>query len=303
MTDVVAQFSGVSKSYRKVPALRDLTLSIPRGSVVGLLGRNGAGKTTALRCLVGLERADAGSLTVLDRDPQKLDVATRQRLTFLSEQGVPFPAATIDALLRLCTPLYPDWNRALELQVLTRFNIDPRRRLRDLSLGQQRAVGLVLAICPQPELLVLDEPAANLDAVARREFMEIILGLVGQGDRTVIFSSHILSDVERIADRVAILDRGRLLIESSLDDLKDQVRRLRLVFDRPPPDDLVVPGFLAIRRTGREVLVTVRNYEDGLAERLAAALGASSVDAQRIGLEELFIDLVGDDRAPEIVAA
>ncbi|MDB4981692.1 MAG: ytrB 1 [Myxococcales bacterium] len=303
MTEVVAQLAGVSKAYGKIQALRGLTLAIPRGSVVGLLGRNAAGKSTALRCLVGLERADAGTVRVLGQDPRKLDVAARRRFTFLSEQGVPFPAASAADLVKLCSPLYPDWNRQLELQVLSRFNIDPRRRLRDLSLGQQRAVGLVLAICPQPELLILDEPAANLDAVSRREFLEVILGLVGQGDRSVIFSSHVLSDVERVADRVAILDGGRLLADRALDDLKEQVRRLRFVFDRPPPDDLAIPGALAMRRAGREILVTVGNYEEGLAGSLAASLGATAVDDQRLGLEELFIDLVGDDRVPERDAA
>jgi ABC-2 type transport system ATP-binding protein len=174
--------------------------------------------------------------------------------------------------------------------------------LRELSSGQQRAVGLVLAVCPRPDLLVLDEPAANLDPVARRELLEIILGLVGTGDRTVVFSSHILTDVERVADRVAVLDKGRLLLHSALDDLKDEVRRVRLVFDEPPADHLTVPGAVAIRRMGREVLVTLLCCEDGEAERLGATLGASAVDAQRIGLEEFFIDLVGDHRMPESAA-
>ncbi|MEA2696265.1 MAG: type transport system ATP-binding protein [Myxococcales bacterium] len=306
MTTLAAvQFSGVSKAYRKNPALRDLTLTIPAGSVVGLLGRNGAGKSTALRCLVGLDDTDAGQVTVLGHHPLKLDIATRQRLTFLPEQGVPFPTATVAALIELCAPLYPDWNRPMEDEVLGRFDIDPRRRLRELSLGQQRAVGLVLAVCPQPALLVLDEPAANLDPVARREFMEIILGLVGrgEGDRTVIFSSHVLTDVERVADRVAILHKGQLLLHSALDDLKDEVRRVRLVFDQSPPANLIIPGSVAVRQMGREVLATFRHFDDGLAEQLAGTAGVSGIDAQRIGLEEFFLDLVGDHRTPEGLAA
>jgi ABC-2 type transport system ATP-binding protein len=294
MSDWCAQFSNVTKSYRGTSALRGLTVSVPAGSVFGLLGRNGAGKSTALRALVGLERVDGGEVRVLDHDPLTLDVEMRRRVGYLAETGVPFPTATAASLIRLCAPLYPDWNRALEEQVLARFQIDPRRKLKDLSLGQQRAVGLLLAICPQPELLVLDEPAANLDAVVRREFLETILSLIGQQDRSVIFSSHILSDVERVADRVAIMHRGRLLIERPLDELKEQVRRLRFMFDGPSPESIDLQGLLAVRRSPREVLATVIGYDDAAIGRTADTLHAR-VEVQTLGLEELFIDLVRDE--------
>jgi ABC-2 type transport system ATP-binding protein len=302
MSDVVAQFSNVSKRFGRVEALRGLTLAVPRGSVLGLLGRNGAGKSTALRCLVGLHDADDGTIQVLGRDPLTLDVAMRQRIGYVSDDGVPFAAATTQRLLQLCAPLYPSWSRPLEQQMLERFGIDPRRKLKHLSTGQQRAVALLLAICPQPELLILDEPAANLDAVARREFLETVLTLVGQGNRTVIFSSHVLSDVERIADRVAILHQGRLLVEDQLDEMKEQARRLRFIFDDVAPDRIAIPGAFAIRRTGREMLVTVMHYDQDATARFALSLRAR-VEAQSLGLEELFIDLVGDnDLAVQAVA-
>jgi ABC-2 type transport system ATP-binding protein len=293
MTTFCAEFSHVTKSFRGQQAIRDLSLSVPTGSVFGLLGRNGAGKSTALRCLVGLERHDSGGVRVLDQDPLKLDRAMRQRISYMAEDGVPFPAATAEQMIRLCAPLYPTWNRALEEQVLSRFQIDPRRKLRELSLGQQRAVGLMLAVCPQPELLILDEPAANLDAVVRREFLETILALFGENKRTVIFSSHILTDVERVADRVAILHEGRLLIERPLDELKEQVRRLRLMFGNATPEKLSIPGLLAVRHAPRELLATVIGYDDEAIDRLATRVCAR-VEVQALGLEELFIDLVRD---------
>jgi ABC-type multidrug transport system ATPase subunit len=300
--DVSVRFTNVSKRFRATEAIRDLTLSVPRGSVFGLLGRNGAGKSTALRCLVGLERLDGGAITVLGREPLSLDVSMRQRIGYLSEDGVPFPAATAEQMIRLCAPLYPAWSRALEQQVLSRFQIDPRRKLRDLSLGQRRAMALMLAVCPQPELLILDEPAANLDAVVRREFLETVLTLVGDANSTVIFSSHILSDVERVADRVAILHHGQLLIERALDDLKEQVCRLRLLFDGASPAHVAVPGLLALRRAPREMLATVIDYDREAIDRLAETLGAR-VEIQTLNLEELFIDLVGDGDRPDWVAA
>jgi ABC-2 type transport system ATP-binding protein len=293
MSDAIVEFSGVSKRFGEVDALCGLDFAVPKGSVVGLLGRNGAGKSTALRCLVGLLRADSGSIRVLGRQHQHLDAGMRRRIAYVSDEGVPFTTATTHQLIRLCAPLYPAWSRSLEEEMLARFHIDPRRKLKELSLGQQRAVALLLALCPQSELLVLDEPAANLDPVVRREFLETILRLVGQGDRTVIFSTHILSDVDRVADRVAIIDRGRMLVEGPLDDIKEHARRVRFIFAGPVPERIPLPGAFALRRSGREALVTVMSFDEEATRRLARALGAEA-EAQVLPLDELFLDLVGD---------
>ena len=238
MTNDAVQFSEVRKRFGKVDALAGLTLAIPKGSVVGLLGRNGAGKTTALRCLVGLQVPDSGEVRVLGRDPHEAGHRDAPAHRFPVAAGRPFPEATVASVIRFCAPLYPNWDRELEAQMLSRFGIDPKRRLKQHSQGQQRAVALLLAICPRPELLILDEPASNLDAVVRREFLDAVLSLAAEEGRTVIFSSHILSDVERAADRVAIIHQGRLLLERSLDDLKEQSRRLRFLFAGPAPADI-----------------------------------------------------------------
>jgi ABC-2 type transport system ATP-binding protein len=218
----------------------------------------------------------------------------RQRIGFQSQQGVPFPDARVASLIRFCAPLYPNWDRELEAQMLSRFGIDPKRRLKAHSQGQQRAVALLLAICPRPELLILDEPASNLDAVVRREFLDAVLGLAAEEGRTVIFSSHILSDVERAADRIAIVHQGRLLLERSLDDLKEQSRRLRFLFADRAPADIALPGLVARRRSDREILATVVGYDADATARLATSLRAD-VEAHPLGLEDLFIDLVGHD--------
>jgi ABC-2 type transport system ATP-binding protein len=294
MTNDAVQFSNVAKRFGKVDALAGLTLAIPKGSVVGLLGRNGAGKTTALRCLVGLQVPDSGEVRVLGHDPLRLDTETKQRIGFQSQAGVPFPDATVASLIRFCAPLYPNWNRELEAQMLSRFGIDPKRALKQHSQGQQRAVALLLAICPRPELLILDEPASNLDAVVRREFLDAVLALAAEEGRTVIFSSHILSDVERAADRIAIVHQGRLLLERSLDDLKEQSRRVRFLFPDSAPADIALPGLVSRRRSDREILATVVGYDAAETARVAASLRAD-VEAHPLGLEDLFIDLVGRD--------
>ena len=220
MGDAAFRFENVGKHYGDVEALKGFTLEVPQGRILGLVGRNGAGKSTALRCLMGLQKPDEGRIELLGADPWSMDAKTKARLGYLSERGVPFPWATADDLSALSQPLYPRWDGDLERELLTRFGIDRNRSLKTLSLGQQRAVGLMLALCPRPEVLVLDEPAANLDPFLRREFLEQILGLVREEGRTVFFSSHILSDVERVADRIVVMHQGRSLLEEDLADFR-----------------------------------------------------------------------------------
>lgn len=230
MADPAFRFDLVTKRFGQTEALKGLTLTVPCGGVTGFVGRNGSGKSTAIRCLVGLQRPDAGRVTLLGQDPWDMDPATKRRLGYLSERGVPFPWATADDLIGLCAPLYPQWDAAVERDLLTRFRIDRRRKLKTLSMGQQRSVGLLLALCPRPEVLVLDEPAANLDPVLRREFLDQVAALVQGTGHTVFFTSHILSDVERLADRIAVIHEGRLVMEGALSELKARSGGLEALF-------------------------------------------------------------------------
>ena len=151
-------------------------------------------------------------------------------------------------------------------------------------------------------MLILDEPAANLDPVMRRQFLTEVLDLVGTDGRTVLFSSHELNDLERIADRIALVHEGRLLLDRETDELKSRVRRLRLIFPAPAPDNLIVPGLLRLRRAGHELLATVDDFHDELPAALARETGAL-VTVQPLGIEELFLDLVDQDTAPAWTAA
>ena len=224
------RFIGVEKRFGESRALNGLDLTVPAGTVLALVGRNGCGKSTAIRCLLGLERPDAGRVELLGEDPWAMGPKTKQRLGYLSERGVPFPWASAADLAAFCAPLYPHWDAALQAELLSRFRIDPRRSLRTLSLGQQRAVGLLLALCPCPEILILDEPAANLDPVLRRTFLDLVKALAVGSGRTVLFSSHILSDVERLASRVALLHEGRLAVEGETAALSERPGGLEGLF-------------------------------------------------------------------------
>jgi len=293
MSEALFSIRDLEKTYGSTRALAGVSLEAREGSVIGLVGRNGAGKSTLIRCLVGLHKPTGGSVQIFGQDPWSLDVQSKQRLGYLSENLVPFPWAKVAELIGTCAPLYPKWDHGLAERLLRRFGIEPGERMQALSLGQQRAVGLLLALCPRPDVLVMDEPAANLDPVLRREFLQQVLDLVSEAGRTVLLSSHILSDVERIADRIAMLHDGELLLDRDTDDLKEGVRRVRLMFDGEVPADLTVPGAVRERRSGHELLATVDGFTEDLPGRLEAETGAQ-VHVQALGLEELFIDLAGE---------
>lgn len=294
MQPTAVQFEAVSRAFGDARALDELTFAVPEGSVTALLGRNGAGKTTAMRCLVGLLRPDAGEVSVFGTSLDRLDDAARASIGYVSERQHLDPRLTIGETLEFTRAFYRTWDDGLALDLVDRLGLDPVWSVGSLSLGEGRKVALALNLAFRPRLLVLDEPAANLDAVVRREFLEVVLDMLRAEGMTVLYSTHLLPDVERVADRVVLIERGRRRLESNLDDLKDGVKTLRLVpRNGRSIEDLELPGTLRRRRTGDELLVTVEAFDDGRAAAAAEAAGAT-VDVVDLPLEEIFIAYGGD---------
>jgi ABC-2 type transport system ATP-binding protein len=284
----------LTRGYGGPPVLRGLDFQVSKGSIYGFLGRNGSGKTTALKTLAGLIRPESGEVRVLDGDPWTFGAAERQRVGYLSEKQSLPPMSRVSKLVRFCAQLYPAWDHSLCDGLLNRFQIPQKSRVAKLSLGQQRLLAFVLALAPRPDVLLLDEPAANLDVVARREFLDQILELIRDGEKAVLFSTHILSDVERVADRVGILSDGALVVDESLDDLKESVRQLRFFgFQGPPPAE--IPGALRVKRERDELLAVIRLDGPDAAAQLATRLGCQ-VEDNPLSLEDLFIELTRNSR-------
>ncbi|SDT86938.1 ABC-2 type transport system ATP-binding protein [Verrucomicrobium sp. GAS474] len=292
---------GLRRSFGKTEALRDLTLRVPKGGVYGFLGRNGAGKTTAIRLLAGLIKPDAGTVRILGQDPFTLSPEDRQRVGYVSEKQILPANMKVATIVSFCAPLYPRWDAALVRRLFDRFRIDPKKPVSTLSQGGQRQVALVLALAQRPELLILDEPASTLDAVARRELLGEILDLLrAEGDAgsrpTVFLSSHILSDIERVADRVGILADGRLKIDEPLDTLKETVKRVR--FHSFPANTnlaaLTPPGAYEVIRERHEIAAILRlpngEGDPAPAEAFARAHGAQC-EITDLNLEDLFVAL------------
>jgi ABC-2 type transport system ATP-binding protein len=292
--DTVIETRDLTKHYGGRPALVGLDLDVPRGSVFGLLGRNGAGKTTAIRCLAGLLTPTRGTARVLGGDPRDGDRDRMGRIGYVSE-SMEIPAwMTVGEALRFCHRLSPRFDGAYADRLLRQLDLIPLAPIGTLSAGQRRKVGLLLALAPRPELLILDEPAASLDTVVRREFIEQAVTLLTDAGTTIFYSSHILSDVERIASHVGILSAGRLMLSRPLDDLLDSARRVRIRAPGGAPPDVSVPGTVRSRRIGGELLLTVTDWTE---DRLDALPEGVSGEVMRIGLEDLFIDLVREEVA------
>ncbi|MFZ1936706.1 MAG: ABC transporter ATP-binding protein [Thermoguttaceae bacterium] len=222
MNEPAIEIRGVVKSYGSKPVLTGLDLAVPKGSVVGLLGTNGAGKTTLIKCALGLIRPQAGEVRVLGEPAWTLSAAAKARIGYVPQVIGLYPWMKVRHLIDYTAAFYPNWNHAMVARLVHEWSIPLEDRIQPLSVGQLQKVAILLALGHEPELLVLDEPAASLDPLARRQFLQMIIDLAEPGRRTVLFSTHITSDLERVADRVAILKSGRIVWHGLLEDLKEQ---------------------------------------------------------------------------------
>ena len=242
--EAVIAAEGVTRRFGPTLALDGVTLRVPRGGVFGLVGANGAGKTTFIRHVLGLLRPGAGSVRVFGLDPAGDPAAVLARVGYLSEENDLPGWMRVGELIRYTRAFYPAWDDGYAEELRRAFELDPAARVRDLSKGQRARAGLLVALAHRPELIVLDEPSSGLDPVVRGDILGAIIRTIAEEGRTVLFSSHLLEKVERVADRVAMLHGGRVVFSSGLDEVKETHRRLTLRFAqarlRPP----ALPGVL-----------------------------------------------------------
>jgi ABC-2 type transport system ATP-binding protein len=291
MTDEpVISAQQVYRRFGDKEVLRGVDLTIPRGSVVGLLGKNAAGKSTLIKCLLGLLRINAGNLQVFNDDSWSLSAARKARLGYVPQEISLYSWMRVSQIIQYTAAFYPKWNWDLSDHLVSQWELPPKDRVGPLSAGQIQKLALVLALGHEPDLLVLDEPLASLDPIARRDFLRTILDIAQSENRTVLFSTHITTDLERVADRVAILRDGQIVFHDELDVLKDSVKRLRITAERDLPENFTIPGALRMEISGRNALVAVSGIENGLIDELRATWNAT-VDIEDLSLEEIFLEM------------
>ena len=228
MTDSVIQIDNVHKRFRDTSVLKGLTLSIEKGQTFAFLGRNGAGKTTTIKMLMGLLKPDTGSLSVLGSDPVVDPLKVRGSVGYLAEDQTMFGWMRVEQLIRFIAPFYPTWDHQLAQTYVTQFELPLRTKVKHLSKGQNVRLGLVLALAHKPDLVILDDPALGLDPIMRRDFNRDLVTHMQAEGRTVLYSSHLLYEVEPVADVVAILHDGQIIRQAPTEDLRAQVKRVTM---------------------------------------------------------------------------
>ncbi len=279
----------LTKYYGRQRVVDDLSLRVPYGTVYGLLGRNGAGKSTTIKMLLGLVHPDRGRSELLGEDTAALCPATRARIAYLAEGHPLYRWMTVGQTVRFVKSFYPRWNGPLVEQILDHFELPQRKKLRHLSRGQLAQVALALSVAPDPDLLILDDPTIGLDTVVRRDFLESMIQIIQRRGRTILFSSHILSDVERVADRIGVLVDGVLRVDCPTDEFKQAVKKIVLQFDGTPPDFPACAGLVAARPVGTRLELIVVRPGDEHWERIER-LKPRSQEVIDLNLEDAFIE-------------
>jgi len=277
-----------------VVAVNGLDLQVAPGAVYGLIGRNAAGKTTTIRLLMGLLRADRGTARVLGRNLWLADPEHRARVAYVSQEQQIHDWMTLEELCHYCRHFYPKWDRQYARDLARRFDLPLDRQLGLLSGGQRRRAAIVLAFAGRPEVLLLDEPAAGLDPIARRELVDEIIDILSRGDgTTVLLSTHIISDLERVAEYVGIMDRGHMVQSAPLDALQSQSKRVQVIFgEGGPPEGFAIPGAIRSHTAGPVVTAVVQMVSETQLDPVRSLPGVR-VNVFPLGLEEIFIELFG----------
>jgi ABC-2 type transport system ATP-binding protein len=284
----------LTKRYRAFTAVDDVTLDIEPGSICGLLGPNGAGKTTAFKCLLGFTRPTSGTVAI---GGKPISPATFESLGYVPERAVLWDTLTVGEHLAAYRRLYRSYDDARARELLAQFSLDPRKAACKLSKGMRSALALSLAFSIRPQVLILDEPSSGLDPIHQRQVLDLMIEAAANG-ATVLFSSHNVGQVERAADRVAILNKGRLIVNRTIDELKSGEKIIEAVFAGAPPnlnglaDD---PRVLRVETIGTMLRAVTRDDSDEIAQRIFA-LRPKSIRTIDLNLEDIFLNAVAGDQ-------
>ena len=286
----------LTKYYGDFEAVRGLTMRVPKGTITGFLGQNGAGKSSTIRMLLGMSRPTRGNGRVLDFDiaDEKQSIEMRKRVAYVGEDKRLYDYMTVKQMIGFTKAFYPGWRDDVEKKLLEEFRLPLDRPTRKLSKGMRTQTALLLAFARGAELMILDEPTEGLDPVMAEKLLELVVGAAADG-ATIFFSSHQIAEVEQIADRILLIDRGQLLLDTTLESISADFRRVRGVYDvAPKPATLVIDGVKRVAVDGRTVSVMVSHNSITIAERMRAQ-SATAVEVLPMTLKEIVLESLKRD--------
>jgi len=288
---VIIEVDGITRRFGEKTALNNVTLNVRRGQVFGLVGENGAGKTTLIKHILGLLKPETGALRVLGKNPIAEPEYVLSRIGYLSEDRDIPRWMRVREVIRYLKPFYPNWDSAYAYQLCERFDLDPDKKIKHLSKGQTAQVGLVGALSHRPPLLVLDEPSSGLDPVVRHDILEAVIRTISEEGRTVFFSSHLLDEVERVCDQVAMLHEGRVLLNAPLERILAGYRLLNVESEKPLDQIPELPSVVSVSGHQDHWSILHQDGAGGLNEAISA-MGGRALSEREPSLEEVFVAMI-----------
>jgi ABC-2 type transport system ATP-binding protein len=292
----VIETDQLSKRYGKFDAVRSLGLRVAEQRITGFLGRNGAGKSTTIKMLLGMTHPSSGAGTILGRPitDARANREARREIAYVGEDKQLYGYMTVEQLVRFTKSFYTDWLPDVENRLLRQYELPLDRKVKALSKGMRTKLALLLALCRRPKLLILDEPSEGLDPVSIEELLHALVSTAAEGT-SVFFSSHQIAEVERVADHVCIIDHGKLVVDLPLDDMRQDYRRITVGFTtEPAPERFRIQGVRQIRTSGRQITLLATENADAIVG-LVRTMEPVSVDVTPIGLREVFLETVKEE--------
>ena len=280
------EIKNLTKKFGKFCAVKNFSLKAEKGTIHGIIGENGAGKTTVIKCIAGIYKPDGGSVT-LNGLPVYENPAAKIKIGYVADSNTMFEDYTAAQMCDFFAEVYPDFDKEKYNALNGIFKLDQNRRVLRLSKGQQMRLSFMLAIASNPELLILDEPTSGLDALAKKQLLDIVIDEVEQNGLAVVISSHHLSELEKLCDEITILQNGETEYQSNIDDLKNKVKKLQVIFDKTPDIDALKESF-GVEKLGSVYYLTTTNYDENTISALKL-MGASIIEEVGISLEEIFV--------------
>lgn len=288
----IIQTSELTKDYGSFRAVNRLNLSVRSERITGFLGRNGAGKSSTIKMLLGMIHPTSGSGTVLGHrieDPQQ-SIEIRHHIAYVGEDKGLYGYMTVAELIRFTRSFYSDWQTEIERQLLAEYRLPPRRKVKALSKGMRTKLALLLALSRRPKLLILDEPTEGLDPVSIEELLQTLVAAPARGT-SIFFSSHQLSEVERIADDILMIDGGSAVLDMSLEQIRENYRRISLGFSTAAPRLESIPGIEKVRDDGRQIVILASSNADAIVQ-FGRERGAVDINVSPVSLREIFLETV-----------